>query len=170
MTSSLLGDAIAHHVWATDQLIGACTALTPQQLETFAPGTRGPIIETLRHIVGSDGWYLSFFRAERPVPADAEKTAGLHEMRSMIAANGAAWAELLAGEIDPDADIVETDEDGVLYSAIGVRLAQVVHHGTDHRSQICTALTSLGVTPPDIDVWAYARAVGRERWVPAPTS
>ena len=25
-------------------------------------------------------------------------------------------------------------------------LAQALHHGTDHRSQICTALTSLGIT------------------------
>lgn len=51
---------------------------------------------------------------------------------------------------------------------MGVRLAQVVHHGTDHRSQVCTALTSLGVTPPEIDVWAYAQATGRERAEQAP--
>jgi uncharacterized damage-inducible protein DinB len=170
MTASLLGDAFAHHMWATEQLIDACAALTPEQLETFAPGTRGPVIETLRHIVGSDGWYLSSFRTERPVPAGAEKTAGLSELRSMIVANGAAWSEVLAGDPDPDVEVVENDDKGVLYSAVGVCLAQVVHHGTDHRSQICTALTNLGVTPPDIDVWAYARATGRERWVPAPTS
>ena len=28
-------------------------------------------------------------------------------------------------------------------------------HGTDHSSQICTALTSLGVKPPNIDAWDY---------------
>ena len=43
----------------------------------------------------------------------------------------------------------------------GIRLAQVIHHGTDHRSQICTALTQLGVEPPEIDVWAYGVASGR---------
>ena len=37
----------------------------------------------------------------------------------------------------------------------GIRLAQVLHHGTDHRSQICTALTQLGIEPPLIDVWDY---------------
>jgi hypothetical protein len=47
-----------------------------------------------------------------------------------------------------------------LFSRCGFK---VVHHGTDHRSQVCTALTSLGVEPPDIDVWAYAREFGRER-------
>jgi uncharacterized damage-inducible protein DinB len=36
----------------------------------------------------------------------------------------------------------------------------VVHHGTDHRSQVCTALTRLGVEPPEIDVWAWAWSRG----------
>jgi uncharacterized damage-inducible protein DinB len=57
-----------------------------------------------------------------------------------------------------------------VHDPIGIRLAQVLHHGSDHRSQICTALTSLGVTPPEIDLWAYARETGRERAVPLPTA
>jgi uncharacterized damage-inducible protein DinB len=36
-----------------------------------------------------------------------------------------------------------------------------LHHGTDHRSQICTALTALGVEPPGIDAWAYGLQAGR---------
>jgi hypothetical protein len=44
---------------------------------------------------------------------------------------------------------------------VGVRLAQALHHGTYHPSQICTALASLGVEPPSIDVWDYALEVGR---------
>lgn len=169
MTSSLLGDAFAHHAWATAQLIDACAALTPQQSKTQVPGTYGSIIDTLRHIIGSDTWYLSFFDA-RTAPPDAEKQATLAELRSMMTNNGTAWAELLASEIDPDVDVVEQGDHGVLYSTVGVRLAQVVHHGTDHRSQVCTALTRQGITPPEIDVWAYARATGRERWNPAPAS
>ena len=45
----------------------------------------------------------------------------------------------------------------------GIRLAQVVHHGSDHRSQICTALTELGHEPPEFDVWAYGETVGLVR-------
>jgi uncharacterized damage-inducible protein DinB len=44
---------------------------------------------------------------------------------------------------------------------MGIRLAQALHHGTDHRSQICTALTALGVEPPDIDLWAFGEQHGR---------
>lgn len=129
------------------------------------PGTYGSIADTLRHIVHSDSWYMSFFRSDLRVPTDAEANAmTLAELQSLMASTGTAWSDLLAGDVDPDKDIVEREEGSELHSPVGVRLAQVVHHGTDHRSQICTALTSLGLTPPDIDVWAYARATGRE-WV-----
>ena len=85
-----------------------------------------------------------------------------------MATNTIAWTKLLAGQIDPDEDIVEIDNGWETRSPLGVRLAQVVHHGTDHRSQVCTVLTVLGVAPPEIDVWAYARETGRERLVELP--
>ena len=44
-----------------------------------------------------------------------------------------------------------------------------LHHGTDHRSQICTALTSLGVDPPSIDVWDFAALDGRLVEFPPPS-
>ena len=163
----MLADAFAHHVWATEVLIDACAQLTDEQLATYAPGTRGPIIETLRHICGSDTMYLSSVDPRRTDTPDAEKDAGLAELRAMITRNGEDWTELLATDVDPDALIVEETKNGTFHTAVGVWLAQAVHHGTDHRSQICTALTSLGIEPPDIDAWAYARASGRERMEPA---
>ena len=73
----------------------------------------------------------------------------------MITGNGIAWMELLAGELDADTDMVEHGDGWEFHAPLGFRLAQVIHHGTDHRSQVCTALTSLGLTPPDIDVWSF---------------
>jgi len=169
--TSLLHDAFAHHVWATERLIDECAALTPEQLATEAPGTYGSIIDTLRHLVASDGWYLSFFRSDGIARIEEEEASvSLEELRSAMTRNGAAWTELMAGELDPDADVLERDDGWELHSPAGLRLAQVVHHGTDHRSQVCTALTSLGLTPPEIDLWAFGRATGRERAVrlPAP--
>ena len=143
MTASLLDDAFAHHVWATERLIDACAALSPEQLRTPAPGTYGSIIATLRHLVSSDGWYLGFF-GEQPAPIDEEADSSLAELRSAITANGVAWKALLATGPDGETDIVEHGEGWDFHSPLGFRLAQVVHHGTDHRSQVCTALTSLG--------------------------
>ena len=49
-------------------------------------------------------------------------------------------------------------EDGSDSSApLGIHLAEALQHGDDHRSQVCTLLTALGITPPEIDVWAMAR-------------
>lgn len=168
---SLLGDAFGHHAWATEQLLDACAGLTEEQLETKVPGLYGSIIQTLRHVVGTDRWYLSFFAEGEGLEAvDDEADIGLDVLRVEMARNGEAWTRLLAREIDPDEDVPEPEDEGVLHSPVGVRLAQVVHHGTDHRSQVCTALTSLGIEPPDIDVWAFARATGREHFEPRSAS
>ena len=170
MTTSLLFDPFAHHIWATEQLIDACSGLTLEQLETPAPGTYGSIIGTLRHIVSSDGWYLTFFRKDGVVEVEEEADTGLADLRSAFSINGAAWMDVIAGDLDADEDIIERGDGLEVLSPVGLRLAQVVHHGTDHRSQVCTALTSLGIEPPEIDLWAWARATGRERAVGAPAT
>ncbi len=141
--TSLLDDAFAHHIWATERLIDACATLTREQLLTPVPGTYGPIMATLTHLVASDGWYLSFFR-EQPAPIDEESSVTLVDLRAAIAANGAVWRDILAGDPEPDADLVERGDGWEFHQPAGLRLAQAIHHGTDHRSQVCTALTSHG--------------------------
>jgi hypothetical protein len=65
----------------------------------------------------------------------------------------------------------EVDEsDGYERDApFGIRLAQALHQWTDHRSQICTALTTLGLEPPAIDVWDFGLQAGHAVEFP-PTS
>ena len=169
MSVSLLADAFGHHVWATQRLIDTCLTLDEVQLESFTPGTYGPILRTQRHLVGSDAWYLLCITRD-PARQIDEDHMTLTELRAAMDDDGAAWAALLAGDPDPDEVIREVDEDGHETRApLGIRLAQALHHGTDHRSQICTALTSLGVDPPSIDVWEFAWLVGRLVEVPPPT-
>jgi hypothetical protein len=50
--------------------------------EDASLGTYGSIIDTLRHIVGSDSWYLSFFRSEPTAPTHEETEMSLAELRS----------------------------------------------------------------------------------------
>ncbi len=117
MTTSLLDDAMAHHICTTERLIDDCAA-----------------------------------------PA-----ANLDELRSAITKNGKAWMELLDGGLDGEADIVEHGDGWNFHSPTGFRLARVIQHGTDHRSQTCTALTSFGFEPPGIDLWAFGEATGCTR-------
>jgi uncharacterized damage-inducible protein DinB len=168
MNGLLLDDAFAHHVWATLRIIDACDPLTPEQLDTIVPGTYGTIIDTLRHTVAADVSYATLFTTEGPGEVD-EEHADVPTMRRAMEAMRAAWAAVLGTELDPTALITRHRDDGSTSTApLGVRLAQVVHHGTDHRSQICTALTTLSIAPPDIDVWGVADAHRRLSETPPP--
>ena len=162
--TTLLDDAFRHHAWANDRVLEACAALSPEQLTTPAPGTYGPIIDTLRHIVGSNNWYL-WVITDGGVDRIDEDAMDIAELRAAARATAQGWEELLAGELDPDADIARTEDGWEFHAPLGLRLAQVIHHGTDHRSQICTAMTSLGLEPPLIDLWDWGEATGRTREV-----
>jgi uncharacterized damage-inducible protein DinB len=169
MSRALLGDAFAHHVWATLRVVDTCLALSPEQLATAVPGTYGSILDTTRHLVGADSRYLFDTSGGRTAPID-EDHMDLPELRATMEGHGAAWSQLLGGDLDPDAVRVRRRGDGSeTHAPVSIRIAQALHHGTDHRSQICTALTMLGVEPPVIDVWAFGGEDGRVVEVP-PTS
>lgn len=157
-----MSDAFHHHAWASGRLLDVCMELNGEQLHTAVPGTFGSIIETLRHMVESDGWYLSVATGERAHWV-ATKTMNVSELRATAASRDGGWASFLALGPDPDADLHEVDEeDGFQrHTPVGIQLAQALHHGTDHRSQVCTALTALGLEPPKIDVWAFGADTGR---------
>jgi uncharacterized damage-inducible protein DinB len=168
MTSSLLADAFDHHVWATLQVLDLLAPLSEEQLATTVPGTFGTILDTARHLVGSDRWYL-FVQSGGAVDQIEEDTMSIAELRSAMEPNAGFWHDILARNPDPDAELTYTRDDGSkAYATWGVRLAQVVDHGTDHRSQIFTALTTLGIEPPEIDLWAWAMTVGKHRIDEAP--
>ena len=161
MTRSLLGDAFDHHVWASLTVLDACAALTDDQLATTVPGTYGSILDTIRHFVSADRWYL-FVMTRGALTEIEEGGMDVAELRAAMEPSTVAWAELLAANPDPDGMFTQHREDGTKSHATwGVRLAQAVHHGTDHRSQICTALTGLGIEPPSIDLWDWAFANGK---------
>jgi len=162
VNGALFEDAFAHHVWATTRLIDACLALDTKQLATAVPGTYGSILETMRHLVEGDSDYLSIMTGDRSHLIETEHM-DLPELRVVMENDGALWSRLLAHDLDPNAMVKEIDaDDGYERDATtGIRLAQALHHGTDHRSQICTALTALGVEPPGIDAWTYGLRAGR---------
>ena len=167
MTRPALADAFGHHVWASMRVLDTCLALTPDQLASTVPGTFGSILDTARHLVGSDAWYIFTLTGDRADLID-EDHMDIAELRASLEDREAAWAKLLAAYPDPDTVLTEIDDDDGFRkdATVGIRFAQAIHHGTDHRSQICTALTALGIEPPSIDVWDYGVAVGRnvESW------
>jgi uncharacterized damage-inducible protein DinB len=168
MNANILSDAFGHHVWASIRLLDACADLDDEQLATNVPGTYGSIIDTLRHIVGGDVFYLDVLRGGEPEPFD-KPASDIPTLRAVMEGHDAAWQAQIAGDLDPETDVVEYEDGGYeTHAPLGIRLAQALYHGSDHRSQVCTALTSLGVEPPGIEVWDYAHLDGRNFTIESP--
>jgi len=158
----MLKDAFAHHAWATLQLLDACGQLEEHQLRVGVPGVYGSILETLRHTVGADCSYLRVTSGDHD--AMDEETAEVGDLIQEMERHQAAWATLLTRDLDPEAWLIRHRPDGSeTHAPLGIRLAQALHHGSDHRSQICTILTQQGIEPPGIDVWDYGLAHDRTR-------
>jgi uncharacterized damage-inducible protein DinB len=45
----------------------------------------------------------------------------------------------------------------------GIVLSQALHHGNEHRTQVCTVLTTLGVLTPGLGLWEWGEATGRAK-------
>ncbi|MGH9020285.1 MAG: DinB family protein [Acidimicrobiales bacterium] len=159
--TGVLDDAFAHHHWATGRVLDALDSLDAGALHTTAVGVYGSILDTMRHLVSADRGYLVALTHSAIDPVDTDD-ADVATLRAVSDASAAAWAGVLAS--DPDADEVITRprrDGGEIRVRAGVLWAQALHHGTDHRSQVCTVLTVAGVEPPAIDAWAYAVVRGR---------
>ena len=154
--NDLLYDPIRHNNWATKSLVEFCRAqnLTPAQLEATGVGTYGTIVETLDHIVRSDGSYLRRI-ADSPLDyVDAGPAEDFDTLERWNDEAGVLWEEFLAKPIDVErVMIVDNNTRG---TRVGIFIAQAINHANHHREQVCAILTGLGIEPPDIQAWEYA--------------
>lgn len=163
-----LVDLFRHNSWATIRLIEFAKTLTPEQRAWTVPGTFGPIDQTLVHIVGGDRWYLLLLTGERPQdpPQRAGGPIDLDRLLEQARTVAERYERYAAGSIDPD-EVRTTEttsssgEKQVDRDTVGTILAQVMHHGNEHRSQIGTALSAHGVEHPDYAGWAWGNEVIR---------
>ena len=156
-----LDHVLRHNTWANGALLDFCRALDPARLDNEAAGTYGSLYGTLQHLVGGEQWYVSLITGEvigTEIRRDKRRT--LDELAS-IAARLGTRALAIAASDDPDRKVPVDDEPGrKTHSTVGTVLAQLVHHGNEHRTQATTILGASGIEPPEISGWAYGRAVG----------
>ncbi len=155
-------DSFRHNAWATREVLCVCQQLTQPQLETTVPGTYGSIISTLRHTVASEAGYCRRLTGEESAwygHTDDATVAALVEYADDLAAR---WERFLTQPFDAERTFVVEWHDGSDRDVpAGIYLAQALHHGNEHRTQICTTLTSIGVKTPDLGLWDYAEATNR---------
>jgi uncharacterized damage-inducible protein DinB len=152
MPENILARIYEHNNWANDQIVAACAALTDEQLD--APpqsATEGTIRGTLLHLANAQFGYLRILTLpleQRQTPANLQYS----EIEVSIKQTGEALLKLVKEGKYPAERL--TTRDGH-YVEPWVVLVQIINHATEHREQIKSMLTAMGITPPSIDGWDY---------------
>lgn len=160
-----LDDPIRHNAWATGQVLAYCQGLDAARLDADAPGVYGTIIATLRHYIDSEMTYLfRLLGAASAYPWQPGEAVGLDKLTARAALLETTWEQFLAGPFDSERLMEARGSNPERYTVpAGVFLTQALHHGSEHRAQVCTILGALGHEPPDVSAWGYAFASGRAR-------
>jgi uncharacterized damage-inducible protein DinB len=156
MMVNVLAKLFEHNNWANLQIIQACLALTDEQLDA-APqsATEGSIRSTLSHLVSAQDGYLRLLT----LPLEERKDrvpVEFAEIQESLKNSGDKLLELARDESKLPATRLQTRDE--YYVEPWVIMVQIINHATEHREQIKSMLTALGVTPPSIDGWDYGEA------------
>jgi uncharacterized damage-inducible protein DinB len=156
MTESFLVKLFEHNNWATMQMIQACCALSDEQLDAEPQSvTKGSIRRTLVHLVSSQQSYLKTLT----VPVEERlhpPTVDFGELQESARNSGEGLLAFARGEKQPLEAQLQT-RDGFRVEP-WVLMVQIINHATEHREQINSMMSALGITPPDLDGWSYGEA------------
>ncbi len=153
----VLVEFFRHNSMMNRRLLDACRELTPEQLGATAHGTYGSIGATLVHIANSQlGYAARLLQTDRPERQPEDPFPGFDALAERLAL-GDARLEQAASQASSDRQVQVTGDDppGTWLMPVSLFLLQAINHGTEHRSQVATVLTQLGVQPPDMDGWTY---------------
>ena len=150
-----LVELIRYNNWANAQILAACQELTPDQLASAAPGTYGTIRDTLIHIIRAEAAYVGRITGDRPQPSFKWED---QPVLADIAAFAGQVADALLDTVQriPPTHLVHEEEDGqfIDYQARHLYI-QTIDHGIEHRTNITTILSGLGLHAPEVDGWTY---------------
>jgi uncharacterized damage-inducible protein DinB len=166
MNDGLL-DLFRYNAWATREILEVCRDLTGEQLAASVDGTYGSIIATLRHYLSSEASYQARLMGEEPSwDRRADDQPDIPTLMARHDELVERWERFLSQPFDVERSFVIPWIDGGERDVpAGVVLTQAVIHAVEHRSQICTVLTQIGITPPDygggFGAWDYAVVTNR---------
>ncbi len=147
-----------YNAWANEQVLAVAEQLQSEQLTGPVEGMYGSILDTAAHMLGVEENFLLLMSGKEAKYPDKP---GMATIRQRLAANGAGFESFVAnltGEELARRFLVPwfkrefTVEDGLL---------QAIVHSTEHRADLCGALTRAGLKTPPIDYIAWAIETGR---------
>lgn len=149
-----------HNNWANQKILQACAVLSDKQLDA-APGsaTEGSIRQTLFHLVAAQAGYLRLLTRPLEERLEPYPYPPYTELESLANSTGAALLKLVQDEAAVNRmERIRTRDNH--WVEPWVILVQVINHADEHREQVKSMLTALGITPPDIDAWDFGFSTG----------
>ena len=157
---SIFASVYRYNAWANDQVFAVAEQLQADQLTGPVEGMYGSILDTAAHLLGVEENFLLLMMgqgAKRPDKPD------MATIRQRLAVNAQGFETFIANLTSDDlarAFVVPlfkrefTVEDGLLQAFV---------HSTEHRADLCGALTRARLKTPPIDYIAWAIETGRSR-------
>lgn len=145
-----------HNNWANLRIIEVCSQLSDEQLDAEPQSaTQGSIRSTLLHLAGAQWGYLRILTM--PLEKRQERaTVQFADLLKSLKDSGEKLLELARDESKLPTARIQT-RDGYLVEP-WVIMVQIINHATEHREQIKSMLSALGITAPSIDGWDYGEA------------
>ncbi|MFN2143953.1 MAG: DinB family protein [Anaerolineales bacterium] len=158
MSENILIRLFEHNNWANQKILQVCTTLSDDQLDAEPQSaTRGTIRTTLAHLASGQRGYLTLLTATAQEQYDDHLP--FTTLEEVLQTSGEGLLDLVKEADHPQLQTRLRTKDGYAVEP-WVVLLQAINHAGEHREQICSMLTALGVTPPDLDGWSYGEATG----------
>lgn len=158
-----LHELFRHNAWANQRVIDRCRELDADALNATAAGVYGSIFDTLWHLIDAETGYLFRVSGLWPeFPWSREEKPTLDQLAERAKVLATTWETCLSADIDSERlGEARGDEGEVFAVPASIFITQALHHGNEHRAQICTILGANGLGDLDVSVWEYALQTGR---------
>lgn len=154
---------LAHMAWANQKTITHLQTLEEDSLKAFATNPEWFVAEIVHHIVDSADHYAfrisgipALTKPGDPCIDDVKEIADLSRLKEQVAVVDAALLECV--KLD-DVQIEFKNYEGKQVKRWrSTILSQAIHHATEHRAQLASALEAKGFKPVDLDeldLWAF---------------
>jgi uncharacterized damage-inducible protein DinB len=160
MVENVLERLFTHNHWANLEIIKICSALSDEQLDAEPKSAMyGSIRQTLLHLVTSQQGYLRLLTWSVEERRQTPNKVAFDQLQESAMLSGEALRGM-AREWSSQSPTTQLQTMDGFRVEPWVVMVQVINHATEHREQVKSMLTALGVTPPEIDGWSYAEFTG----------
>ncbi len=154
---------LAHMAWANQKTIEHLQTLPEESLKAFATNPEWHAAEIIYHIVDSADHYAfrisglpALTQPGDPCIDDVKEISDLARLKEQAAIVDKALLDCV--KLDDIQLEYKNYEDKLVKRWRSTILSQAIHHATEHRAQLASALEAKGFTPvnlDDLDLWSF---------------